>query len=358
MRIRIIALGLVWAACLHGQARNFSWQDLCFKNPAAPVCQGNDYAVKPQKKEAPTPSVVTNGSLSTPRGVKASPANRSSANPALNPSLIAVGGIDWRFADPFADAVVGLNFSGISTSSLVRGMITMLGAKQGLTEADTQKLFDRLSGVDQAAISVHNNRMVAMITGSVADAGLPAPEAGLKAVLVSGGAMLIGHAEAVDQAMQRIAMKGPATALTRSYEARQGNSEFWTVGSARSAGPQAASAGLKQFALTVWIRNRVTTDLTLELNGVPSANALRTWQAQLGSAATVEGNAVHVRTSLEADEVQQKFGEIAASPLGQGLAALVEAARYIPVHEPVHEPVPDQTIPKQTKPIIYGLDSH
>jgi hypothetical protein len=95
-------------------------------------------------------------------------------------------------------------------------MITMLGAKQGLPEADTQKLFDGLSGVDQVAISVHNDRMVAMITGSVADSGLPAPEAGLKAMPVSGGVMLIGHAGAVDQAMQRIAMKGPATALTRS----------------------------------------------------------------------------------------------------------------------------------------------
>jgi hypothetical protein len=346
VRTRIIALGFLCAACLCGQARSFSWQDLCFKNPAAPVCQGNDYAVKPQKKEAPTPSVVTNGSPSAPQGVKASLANRSSANPAV----ITVGGIDWRFADPFADAVVGLNFNGISTSSLVRGMIAMLGAKQGLTEADMQKIFDGLSGVDQVAISVHNDRMVAMITGSVADSGLPAPEAGLKAVPVSGGSMLIGHADAVDQAMQRIAMKSPPTLLTRSYEARQGNSEFWTVGSARLAGPQAASSGLKQFALTVWIRNRLTTDLTLEFNGVPGANALQTWQAQLGSAATVEGNAVHIRASMEADEVQQKLGEIAASPLGQGLAALVEAARYLPVR--------DNTVPKQTKPIIYGLDSH
>jgi hypothetical protein len=324
---------------------------LCFNNPAAPVCQGNDYAVKPQKKEAPTPSVVTNPFPS--QGVKASPANRTSANPAV----IKVGGIDWRFADPFADAVVGLNFNGISTSSLVRGVITMLGAKQGLSEADMQKIFEGLSGVDQVAISVRNtsgnDRMVAMITGSVADSGLPAPEAGLKAVPVSGGAMLIGHADAVDQAMQRIAMKAPATELTRSFEARQGNSEFWVVGSARLAGPQAASAGLKQFALTVWIRSRLTTDLTLELNGVPGASALQTWQAQLGSAATVEGNAVHVRASMEADEVQQKFGQIAASPLGQGLAALVEAARYIPVHEPVR----DQNVPKQTKPIIYGLDN-
>jgi hypothetical protein len=344
MRIRILALGLISAIGLCGQAKRFSWQDLCFKNPAAPVCQGNDYAVKPQKKEAPAPSVVTNPFPSN--GVKASPANRTSANPAV----ITVGGIDWRFADPFADAVAGLNFSGISNSPIARGAITMLGAKQGLTEADIQKIFDGMADLDQIALSVHNNRIVAMIAGHAADSSLPAPEADMKAVPVSGGVLLIGHADAVDQAMQRISMKIPPTGLTRSYEARQANSEFWAVGSARLAGPQAASTGLKQFALTVWIRSRLTTDLSLELNGVPSANALQTWQAQLGNAATVEGNAVHVRASMEADEVQQKFGQIAASPLGQGLSALVEAARYLPVR--------DQTVPKQTKPIIYGLDSH
>ena len=343
MRIRVSALGLIWAACLHGQARKFSWQDLCFKNPAAPVCQGNAYAVKPQPKATPTPSVVTNPFRS--QGVKASPANRSSANPAL----ITVGGIDWRFADPFAEAVIGLNFSGISNSPIARSVITMLGAKQGLADADMQKIFDGMADVDQVALSVRNNRIVAMITGRVADSRLPVPEAGMKAVPVSGGVMLLGHADAVEQAMQRIAMNGPATELTRSFEARQGNSEFWAVGSARLAGPQAASK-VKQFALTVWIRDRLTADLTLELNGAPSANALQIWQAQLGSAATVETNAVHVRASMEAEEVQQKFGQIAASPLGQGLAALVKAARYLPVR--------DQTVLKQTQPIIYGLDNH
>jgi len=348
VRIRILILGSVLGSCLYGQAKRFSWQDLCFKNPGAPVCQGNDYAVKPQKKEAPTPSVVTNPFPS--QGVKASPVNRSSGNP----SLISVGSIDWRFADPFADAVVGFNFSGISGSPLARSLVSSLGTKQGLSEADIQKIFDGISDVDQIAFSVRNaagnSRIVAMITGHVADSALPAPEAGMKAVPVSGGVMLIGHADAVDQAMQRISMKIPATELTRSYEARQGNSEFWAVGSARLAGPQAASAGVKQFALTVWIRNSLTTDVALELNGVPSASALQTWQKQLGSNAIVEGNAVHVRTTVEAAEVQQKIAEMTAGPLGQSLAALVEAARYLPVR--------DQTAPKQTKPIIYGLDSH
>jgi hypothetical protein len=45
--------------------------------------------------------------------------------------------------------------------------------------------------------------------------------------------------------------------------------------------------------------------------------------------------------------VQQRFGQIAASPLGQRLGVLAETARYLPA--------PDSSVPK-TKPVIYGLD--
>ena len=51
---------------------------------------------------------------------------------------------------------------------------------------------------------------------------------------------------------------------------------------------------------------------------------------------------------MEGDEAQQKFGQVAGSPLGQRLAALVEAARYLPAR--------DITVPKHAKPMIYGLD--
>jgi hypothetical protein len=338
MTIRMLALGLVWAAMLCGQSR-FRWQDYCFKNPASPVCRGNDYAVKPPApaKDTAPRGVVTNPLPSTPQAAKPS---------IVKPSLIVVGGIDWRFADPFPDALVGFNFSRLSASPLTRSLITLLGARQGLAEADLQKIFDGLSGVDQVALSVRNDRIVAMVTGSVADA-LPAPEAGLKAVPLTGSAMLVGHADAVDQAMQRIAMKGPPTELTRLAEQRQASSEFWAIGSAGLGGPQLASAGVKRFLLTVSVQNRLISDLALEFSGVPSASTLRTWQTKLG-AATVEGNAVHVRTSMEAEEAQQRFGQIADGPMGQGLAALVEAARYLPVR--------DTTVPKRTKPMIYGLD--
>ena len=333
MSIRTLALGLMLAASLCGQRRRFSWQDLCFKNPGLPVCGGNDYAVKPQPKNAPSQSVVTNPF--------------PSASTSATPSMIIVGGIDWRFADPFADALIGFNFSALSASPLARNLIAQLGASQGLAEPDMQKIFAGLTGVDQIAISVRNNRIVAMITGRVTDSNLPAPEAGLKAVPVFGTGMLIGHSEQVDQAARRIAAKSPPGELARLALERQAGSEFWATGSAGLVGPQAVRSGVKRFSLSVSIRDRLSSDVAFEFDQPPAAAAVRTWQSTPG-AATLEGNAIHFRMSMEAGEVQQKFGPIAASPLGQQLAALIKAAQYLPAGDP--------TVPKHTKPMIYGLD--
>jgi hypothetical protein len=319
MRTRIFALALVCAASLCGQ-RRFSWQGYCFDHPAAPFCSGHEYAIKP-----------------TPKGT---------APPTVTSSLIVVGGIEWRFADPLADALVGFNFSGLSASPLARSLVAQLGASQGVTEADVRKIFDGLSGVDQVVLSVRDSRIVAMVTGAIST--LPAPEAGLKAVPVSGSAMLIGHADAVDEAVQRLTMNDAPPELARLAQKRQAGSEFWAVGSAGLVGPQAVSAGVKRFSLAVSIRNRLASDMAFEFDGAPPANSLETWQAALGGAVTLEGNVVHVRTSIEADEVAQRFGQIAASPGGQRLADLVKAARYLPAR--------DTIVPSKTKPVIYGLD--
>jgi hypothetical protein len=160
--------------------------------------------------------------------------------------------------------------------------------------------------------------------------------------------MLIGHAEAVDQAAQRIATQGPLSELTRSAVQRQADSDFWAVGSAKLLDAQTASAGMKRFSLTASTRDRFASDTAFEFDGVPDADTLRTWLASLGGA-TIEGSAVHVRVSMEPDEAPQWFPQIAVSPLGQRLGTLVKAARYLPAR--------DATSTGRTKPVIYGLDS-
>jgi hypothetical protein len=326
--IRLLAFGLIFAASLYGQkTHKFSWQDACFNNPTAPYCMGHEDAIK---RSARTKEAVASNA-GTPREGTALP--------------IGSGGIDWRFADPLADAIAGFNFKGLSASPLARRLVIQLGGAEGVTEADMKKRFDGLFGVRRVAISTHDSRIVAMITG-VSVSTLPALEAGWKAVPVSDDAILVGHADAVDQAVQRIAMNAPLGESTRFAQERQLNSEFWAVGSDRFVGPQAEGTRLQRFSLELSVQDRFVSDVAFEFNGVPNVDPFPVWPV-LGDAA-IEGNAVHARTSLEGDEAQQRVGQMARSSLGQRLAALVTAGRYLPFR--------DINVLKQTKPVIYGLD--
>jgi len=159
MKIRILALGLAWTFCLCAQKR-FSWQDACFKNPGLPYCSVHEYAVKHTKDEV------------SARG------RTTAVVPSMLESTIDAGGIDWRFADPSADALAVLKCSKLSASALGRGLIEQLGAKQGLDQAGVQTLLRALSGVDQVALSVRDDRIVLVVMGRAPDSILPAPEPG------------------------------------------------------------------------------------------------------------------------------------------------------------------------------------
>ena len=87
--------------------------------------------------------------------------------------------------------------------------------------------------------------------------------------------------------------------------------------------------------------------MALEFDGAPDAGAIRLWQTGSG-AATVEGDALHIRTSMDAGEAQQKLGEIVDGPVGKRLAVLVKAAKYLPARE--------TPVSTKAKPMIYGLD--
>src|SRR5271154_4600771 len=144
MRIKMLAPALLCVVLVQGQSFRTKWANSCFMNPASPVCKDHDFAIKPA------------------RGGKKGAANVFPSTGSAAPARILENAIDWRFADPQADLLAGFHVSGLAVSPLVRGLIAQLAAKQNLTETDMQKIFDGLAGVDQIALSVHDNRVVAM----------------------------------------------------------------------------------------------------------------------------------------------------------------------------------------------------
>ena len=260
-------MGLLSVAGLYGQYghQRFSWQEACYKNFGLPYCQGRDFAIKPQPK----------GKTDSARGVARDQDLLPVAN--VTPAEIAAGAIDWRFADPSADTLVGFHARRIAAEPLARKVIAQLGANIGLTPVEIGNIIERLSGVEQVAISASQNQTVIMVTGRENDSTLPPLEAGWKATPVAGNAILIGQAEAVDQAIQRLTKDDPPSEMMRLAMKRQADNEFWTVGFAGLASRQTESTKVKGFSLEVCIRDHLTSELALEFNGPPDAKALAAW---------------------------------------------------------------------------------
>jgi hypothetical protein len=330
MNLRVFVVSLAWAFCLYGQKngfkKGFDFEEACFKNPSLPYCLQRDFVNKPAPKNG-APGVATYSAAGT------------------LPTIDAAG-IDWRFADPSADALAVLNCGNLAATPLAHNLIDQL-ASNGLPQVEAQKVFRALSGVGQVALSVRENKILLMVTGRPGDSILPAPEAGWKAMPFGGSALLIGNADAVDQALQRIAVDNELGELPRTAQQRKGDSEFWAVWSARLAGQAALSAGAKRFELTASMRDRLTSDTVFEFDAAPDPNAIQAWLSTLGDA-KIEGNAVRVRMSMDEDETRRSFSLIALSPFGQRLAPIVNSARYLPVR--------DTETTVHTRPVIFGLD--
>lgn len=325
----MLVLGLAWTFCLHGQKKGFGvFTESCFRNPALPYCPGRDLAPKPEPK---------GGAKSGAYGMAG----------ATVGSTIDAAGIDWRFADPDADAVAVLNSSKLSAAPLAHSLIDQLGSKQGLTQDEAQNVFGTLSGVSQVALSVRGDKILLMITGRPPDSILPAPKPGWKAVPLGTNTVLMGNADAVDQASQRLAMNSGLGELPSAAQQRTIDSEFWTAGSAKLAGQEAVSAGVKRFELTASMRDSLASETVFEFDEAPDPGAFKSWFDSLHDA-KLEGSDVRVSTLMEADVTRRNAGVIAASPLGQRLAAIISSARYLPVH--------DTGAAVHTHPVIYGLD--
>jgi hypothetical protein len=331
--MRTLVTGILLAASLYGQYghQHFSYQEACFKNFGLPYCQGSDFAIKPQPK-----------GKNDPRGVGAD-------FPAANVTAadIVAGAIDWRFADPSADTLVGFHGKTLASEPLARKVIAQLGAHLGLSPTEVDNVLARLSGVQQVAISVGRNQTVVMVTGRGSDSALPALDPGWKVAPVAGNAMLVGPAEAVDLAVQRMAKDDPPSDMMRLAMRRQAYSDFWAAGFAGLASPEAGSTKVKTFAMGVSIRDHLMSELSVEFNEPPDAKALGTWAPQLKSA--IDGNVVHVTTTIEPDELQQKLAQIAPRSIGEHLASLVKPTRYLPQHDSAAMSI-------QAKPVIHGLD--
>ena len=240
--IRVLAVTTLLAASLYGQRP--TRQDYCFNNPTSPVCPGHDMAIKPIACSCAV-ACLRYTLLVAGRG-----ARRQRAGDLRRRHRLAL-------RRPQCRSRHGLQLLGDGElAAYAHDDLSQLVAQKGFSDADVQKILDRLADAEQVGISLHNNKVVVMLTGPVAEQALTVPEPGLKTVPLNNGTILMGHADAVDWAVQRVNWKGQLSPLLQSgVEQRQASAELWVIGGPAAGGPAAVRAGIRQIALTVWVRD-------------------------------------------------------------------------------------------------------
>lgn len=103
-----------------------------------------------------------------------------------------------------------------------------------------------------------------MITGRLAGSTPPPPEAGMKYHILSGDAVLLGHAEAVDEALRRIAFPAHDTEQTLLAARLAAQYDFWACGgpgpAAMTGTQRALPPGINHIQLAVSLRDSFTVD--------------------------------------------------------------------------------------------------
>ncbi len=245
------------------------------------------------------------------------------------PSVISVGAIDWRFADPAADALVSTSFSNLAPSPLAHFRDVSIRSQS------------RLEGSGHGEDDARLRRRTA---GGDLDARQSDPHPGNRPLAGSEPARarsrLEGRAPAaqVDLAIERLNKDVPLPELARTAT-RLANGDLWAASNGNAP-------GLKKVSVFASMRSRPTSDSVFEFVQPPDGNAIAALASGPGLV-SVQGSTVHVKMSLDAENVQANVPDLATAPLGEYIGVLFRARRYILAGDPAKS---------QPKPKIAGLD--
>jgi hypothetical protein len=170
--------------------------DYCYHNPDSGLCRdrnpidvqadmeknmgqymrGNGIALSPVTPPVATPPAAPQIRTAPARfapQITRVPRGRVSSQPAM----VQVGALDWRFAHPHPDLLIGMDMENLLESELLRTLLRTWAGKLGVTPEEQEKMLTGLGDVKRVLISVYNRDMLAMMVGNIGN--LPQdPQAG------------------------------------------------------------------------------------------------------------------------------------------------------------------------------------
>ena len=354
-------------------AQNFpvykNQEDYCSHNPQAVGCRdGKPVNVmeemqknweKMQKENqlqfnAPSPARVT---APQPARVIAPQSPRvQRVRSSASPSIIQVGELDWRFAHPHPDLLIGIDLENLMGSELMRTLLRDWAGKLGATPKEQDQMLTGLGDTKRVLISISNQDILAMMIGNIGNLPVGPQAGGLKFTRLSEDTALMGSEGGSFGALTRMklqALPNPqqdeAKLMARTYD-------FWAWGKAdRLAGLSRGIGGntpVKKIKMGVTFRDGFNFQMILDTpDGASAARLLEGMQktSPRGMQGAVEGNSVRYAMVLDRNAALQRFAGFMTDSMGKQFAPLIAAARQMSAR---------QAAPARSagKIVIEGLD--
>ena len=347
--VLVACFGLLSAIGVHSQSTPFKFysthEEYCRDNPQAPTCRKADTSklLNPEKP-------VINGS-SQPGSRSSSVGGTSHRAHGSGPSVIEVPSStptpaqiaavktlglrpDWRFADPQADLLVGINMAGLRHSTTLRALLIQLAPALKLTAGDIDSQLQQMADVDQLWISARSGEAVVLVQGprAIVPAGPVDLKNGKVGYGICHGAVLIGEPTAAAAAVRRLRSVSATTSAAALQMKKQGTeSELWALGKPTTLQNKVQSAafsqGLSQYVLSVSLREGIQVALTLNYSTAAASRRAFTelekkapspdWPVRVSS--EVIDTALRIKVTAEEKALSQALQKAVATPAAQPL---------------------------------------
>ena len=295
------------------------------------------------------------------------------SNVLAQPVLVSVGEADWRFADPSAVLVGGVNVGALTSSKLVRNVLLELVGKMG-QNPEVLKAMDQASSVSRISFSLGEGKgepsVLMLVEGNLDDAAAARMIQGkLEMRRLDLNTVLMGSAADLNQAATRMNATQPVlrASLQRQALALARSNDLWIAGAIPAVGGAKLAIPMESLSLGLNLQTDVLLDLNVNMTTVKAAQDLvkqiqqgkKDELAKIGATleASVAGTAAKVHFAMNGDQVAKAMGEAWSHGVGQqmsgilGMAGMAAAAANASQAAPTPAPAPTRK-----NVVIYGLE--
>lgn len=293
----------------------------------------------------------------------------SAPRSTVAPSMISVGGPDWRFADPIATMIGGIDLESLAQSKIVRGAVAQLLANVPGSQSALDN-FSIASGVRRALFSLRDGAaepsVLVLLSGQLDEKDLArALDGKLQVRRVDLENVLVGTGPELEAAVARMGRPAVASVVPAVYESKTlvDGHDIWIAGRIPRM-PQTASvaSAIHGFALGLSLRKDLRLDASVDTANVQMAQEIvekaRASQKEIPEGTsldvTAQGNVVQMRFAMDGEKLSEALTKAMPTP---GFSEMFSSLGLSPAAQKgTASQKPVAPAPARKSAVIYGLE--